>query len=83
MPLHVQGKVVRSGEAPVTLLALERFQAGVLAVMSGQLVRAGKAPLATVPRTLVRFLTCNQKYLDILRFFAHVLQTTSKYDTKK
>ena len=33
MPLHVQREVVRSGEAPVAVLALEGLEAGVLAVM--------------------------------------------------
>ena len=58
MPLHVQRQVVRSGEAPVAVVALERLDPGVLAVVARQLVRASKSPLAALPRTLVRLLTC-------------------------
>ena len=33
MSLHVEREVVRSGEAPVAVLALEGLEAGVLTVM--------------------------------------------------
>ena len=58
MPLHVQGEVVRPGEAPVAVLALEGLEAGVLAVVPRQLVGPREPPLAAVPRATVRLLTC-------------------------
>lgn len=58
VPLHVQCQVVRAGEAPFTVLALEWLTAGVLAVMAGQLVRASESPLAALPRALVGLFTC-------------------------
>ena len=38
MPLHVQRQVVRSGEASVAVVALERLDPCVLAVVPRQLV---------------------------------------------
>ena len=55
--LHVKREVVRSGEAPVALDALERLHPGVLAEVAGQLIGAGEPPLAALPRTPVRLLT--------------------------
>lgn len=55
---HVQGQVVRPGETPVAVSALERFRARVLPVVARQLVTAGEAPLAALPRALVRFFAC-------------------------
>lgn len=49
--------MVRPGEAPLALGALEGLGAGVLAVMSRQLVRPRKAPLAAIPGTPVRLLS--------------------------
>ena len=49
MPLEVQGQVVRPGEAPITVGALEGLGAGVLAVVAGELVGAGETPLAPLP----------------------------------
>lgn len=57
--LHVQGQVVGAREAAAAGNALERFGAGVLAVVSGELVRPGEAPVAVVPRAAIRLLTCN------------------------
>ena len=57
MPLEVQGQVVRPGEAPITVGALEGLGARVFSVVSRQLVRAGKPPLTAVPRTSVGLLT--------------------------
>lgn len=54
--LHVQGQVVRAREAAAAGHALEGFGASVFAVVSGQLVGAGEAPVAVVPRAAVRFL---------------------------
>lgn len=59
--LHVQRKVVRAREAALTLRALERFGARVLAVVPCQLVGARKAPVAALPRAAVRLLACNRE----------------------
>jgi len=48
--------MVRPGKRPLTHLAGEGFGAGVFAEMPGQLVTAGKAPLAGGEGTFVRFL---------------------------
>ena len=61
MPLHVQGEVVRPGEAPVAVLALEGLEASVLAVVPCQLVGPCEPPLAAVPRATVRLLTCRER----------------------
>lgn len=55
--LHVQGQVVRSGEGARADGALEGFGARVLPVVARQLVGAGEAPVAAVPRAPVRLLT--------------------------
>lgn len=49
VPLHVQGQVIRPGETPVAVVALEWLRSGVFAVVSCQLVTAGKAPFAALP----------------------------------
>lgn len=56
--LHVQGEVVGPGEGARADGALERFGAGVLPVMTRQLVGTSEAPVAAVPRAPVRLLTC-------------------------
>lgn len=56
MSLHVEGQVVAAGEASVAVPALERFRAGVLAVVARQFVGAREPPLAALPATLVRLL---------------------------
>lgn len=40
------------------MLTLEGLAAGMLSVVAGQLVGSGEAPLATLPRALVRLFTC-------------------------
>ena len=57
MPLEVQSQVVGPGEAPVALGALEWRDAGVLPVVTGQLVWAGKPLGAPLPRAPERLLT--------------------------
>lgn len=59
MPFHVQGQVVRAGEAAVTHSALEGLRSGVFPEMASQLVGAGEAPLAPLPRAAVRLLSCS------------------------
>ncbi len=49
----VQGEVVGPGEGAVALGAAERFDPRVLAKVSSQLVRAGEAPGAALPGTVV------------------------------
>lgn len=61
MSLHVQGQVVGSGEGARADGALEGFGAGVLPVVTRQLVRTGEAPVAAVPRAPVRLLTCRKR----------------------
>lgn len=58
---HVQGQVVRPGKAPVAVSALERFRARVLPVVARELVAAREAPLAALPRALVRFFAWKGK----------------------
>lgn len=54
----MQGEVVGPGEGAVALGAAERFDSCVLTEVPSQLVRAGKAPSAAFPGTVVRFLSC-------------------------
>ena len=56
MPFQVECQVVRSGEGPLTHSTLERFVAGVLSHVPGQLIRAGKLPAAVFPVADVRLL---------------------------
>ena len=67
--LHVQRQVVRTAEAAVTVATLEGFGSGVFAVMAGELVGAGEAPLATGPGTPIGFLTWNERktFLDFFQ----------------
>ena len=57
MPAGVEGEVVAARESAATAGALERLGASVLPVVSGELVGAGEAPLAPLPRARVRLLT--------------------------
>lgn len=57
VPLEVQGQVVRPGEAPITVGALEGLGARVFSVVSRQLVRPREPPLAAVPGAPVRLFT--------------------------
>lgn len=53
---HVQGQVVRAGEAAAAHGTLERLGPGVFSHVAGQLVGAGEAPLTSFPGARVRFL---------------------------
>jgi len=64
MSLHVEGQVVRAGEAPVAMGALERLQSGVLPMVTGQLVRSGEAPLAALPGATVGFFACKESQVE-------------------
>ena len=57
VPLHVKCQMVRSGEAPIAVAAFERLEAGVLAMVSGQLIGPREPPLTTFPGTAVRLLS--------------------------
>ena len=52
---HVKRKVVRAGERPITVQAMERFGTCMLAEVPRQLIRAGKSPVAAFPVAGVRF----------------------------
>lgn len=54
----MQGEVVGPGERAVALSAAERFDPRVLAEVSGELIRAGEAPSAALPGTVVGLLSC-------------------------
>lgn len=56
MSLHVQCKVVGAREATAANGALERLGARVFPEVARELVRAGKAPIAALPRAPVRLL---------------------------
>lgn len=53
--------MVGAGEAAATGEALEGFGSCVLPIVPGQLVGAGKAPVAAFPRALVGLLTCQEE----------------------
>lgn len=59
--LHVQGEVVGSGKGARADGTLEGLGAGVLPIVTRQLVRTGETPVAAVPRTPVRLLTCSKR----------------------
>lgn len=61
---HMQCQVIRAGERSRTMPAAERFGPGVLADMTGQLVRTCKVPLTVREVTPVGFLTCMQNDND-------------------
>lgn len=60
MTFHVQRQMIGSRKTTITVLALERLGARVLAIVPRQLITACESPLATLPRALVRLLTCNE-----------------------
>ena len=76
---HVEREVVGAREAAIALCAAERFVAGVFPDVTCQLVGARKLPRARLVRTLVRLLTCNRTFdeiiiqNDILRLIASCL----------
>ena len=49
--------MIRAGEAAVAHGTLERLRPGVFPEMASQLVRAGEAPLTSLPGALVRLLS--------------------------
>ena len=53
----MQTEVVTPGKGPVTQVALEGFAASVFPQVSGQLVRAGKLPVAAFPAAEVGLLS--------------------------
>lgn len=59
--LHVQGQVVRAREAAAAGDAFEGLGAGVFAVVTRQLVRTRKPPVAALPGAAVRLLTCKRR----------------------
>lgn len=61
VPLHVQSQMVGAGEAAATGEALEGLGTRVLPIVPGQLVRAGKAPVAAFPSAFIGLLTCREQ----------------------
>ena len=61
VPAGVEGEVVAAREPAAAAGALERLCAGVLPVVTGELVGAGEAPLAPLPRARVWLFTCVKK----------------------
>ena len=57
MSLHVEGKMVRSGEGSLAQAAVEGPVPCVLAEVAGQLIRPGKLPATALPRAQVWLLT--------------------------
>lgn len=49
--------MIAAREAPVAVAALEGLGAGVLSVVTGELVAASKAPFAAFPAAVVRLLS--------------------------
>lgn len=62
MPLHVQRQVIAARETPLADDALERLGAGVLPIVSRQLIGSGEAPLAVGPLACVRLLACGNEF---------------------
>ena len=56
MAFQMKGEMIRSGEGTLTVRTLEGLDASVLAVVAGQLIRAGKFPGAPLPGTFVWLL---------------------------
>lgn len=65
VPLHVEGEVVGAGESPLAEVALEGPVPCVLAVVTGQLVGAGKFPATAFPGAVVRLLTCGGEGVSV------------------
>lgn len=65
VPLHVEGKVVGTGESPLAEVALEGPVPCVLAVVAGQLIRAGKFPATAFPGAVVGLLTCRGEGVSV------------------
>lgn len=65
VPLHVEGEVVGAGESPLTEVALEGPVPCVLAVVAGQLIRAGKFPATAFPGAVVGLLACRGEGMSV------------------
>jgi len=57
MAFHMEGEMVGPGEGALAQMALERSVSGVLAEVTGQLIRTSKLPAATIPAAMVGLLT--------------------------
>lgn len=58
---HVQGQMIRTWEAAITIAALEGFCSCVFAIMTCKLIAPCKSPFTALPRALVGLLTCNDR----------------------
>lgn len=54
----MQSQVVRTGEAAFTVGTLERFDPRMFTEVTGQLVRSGELPRASLPHALIGLLSC-------------------------
>lgn len=84
MATAMQREVVGSGEGAVALRAAERFDSRVLAEVSGELVGAGEAPGAALPRAVVRLLSCthNKSPVNTLTTFTTCWRTFTSASTR-
>jgi hypothetical protein len=57
---QVQGQVIRTWKTAIAMNTFERLGTSVFAIMASQFVTSGESPLTSFPRTLVRFLTCEE-----------------------
>ena len=78
MPLHVQREVVRAGKGSFTQVALEWPVAGVLPVVTSQLVGPCKLPSTALPVAMVWFFTCRQGKINIKCCAQIILKQASK-----
>ena len=69
MPAGVEGEVVAAREPAAAVGTLEGLCAGVLPVVAGELVGAGEAPLASLPRARVRLLTWERRKFQLILLF--------------
>jgi len=57
MAFHMEGEMVGPGEGALAQMALERSVSGVLAEVTGQLIRASELPRTAFPHTLIGLLS--------------------------
>lgn len=65
VPFHVQRQMIAAWEAPVAVTTLEGLGAGVLSVVTGELVASSEAPFAAFPTAVVRLLSWKQTKTEI------------------
>lgn len=58
MPLHMQGKMVRPGKAPVTVVAFKWLCPCVFPVVPCKFITPGETPITPFPRAFIWLFTC-------------------------